>query len=263
MNKRVAIICPTKALDIFSTDTHLVLSQYYKAIPAYREFYLKRRASSQDFIMLDNGAAELKASVEGLSVLDIACELKPNVVVAPDIIYRKEATLLGTKAFLDAHYKELKSLGIKIMGVPQGDNIPEWLECYREFNKDSRISWLGISMFYTPKFGKRVEILKAIKATVKKPCHLLGLWNNPYDLLEERCYDFVKSVDTAKPVEFAMEGLSLPGWNSHKHIEDDWYFHTASGVEGLQGENITAKVVANVRDFLQLFIEGRAALPKK
>ena len=258
--KRVAIICPVSLQETYSTNTHLVLSQYYKSIPEYREFFLKRRQRG-DFIILDNGAAELKKSVQGLSVIDITRELKPTLVVAPDVIYNKNATITLTEQFLRANWLELQDLGVKVMAVPQGETPEEWLECYKRFNSDPHVAWLGISMFYTPKFTSRLEVLKRIAPTVKKPCHLLGLWNDPFGLLEERKFDFVQSVDTAKPVEYAIEGIKLEDWAKHKHIDDDWYFTEAGKVFGpdTTKEDVSelySLIMANTSRFIKLFTEG-------
>lgn len=253
--KRVAVICPTSLQETYSTNCHLVLSQYYRKLKDYREFFLKRQQRG-DFIILDNGAAELKTSVEGFSVIDIARELKPTVVVAPDAIYKSQLTMSMTDVFLKTNWFELDALNIKVMGVPQGENQEEWLECYNKFNNDPHIAWLGISMFYTPKFNKRLEVLKMIAPTVKKPCHLLGLWDNPFELLEERKFDFVQSVDTAKPIEFAMEGLTLEEWAKHKHIDDDWYFMTAGKADQPKSSDIHSRIVDNTGRFIRLFTEG-------
>ncbi len=248
MNKRVAVISPVCLLEKYSTDFHLVLTQYYLKSKEYREFYLKRRTAG-DFIILDNGAAELKTAVDGSSMMDIVAELRPNLVVAPDVIYDDVQTLTLTTKFCTWYARALHSREVGIMGVPQGGSPEDWLSCYKIFNADSCIDWLGISMFYTPKFNKRLEVLKLIAPTVQKPCHLLGLWDNPYDLLEERKFDFVYSIDTAKMIEFALEGLTLAEWAKHRHLDDDWYFGLSDEGTACHRELMTK----NVRDFIKLF----------
>lgn len=247
MSKRVAVISPVSLLEKYSTDFHLVLTQYYLKSKPYRDFYLKRREVG-DFIILDNGAAELRTAVDGLDMVGIAEELRPDIVVAPDVIYNKKETVSKTEAFLREYGFSLRDLGVKVMAVPQGADRGAWYDCYLRFNADSRIDWLGISMFYTPTFNERLEALRLIAPTVQKPCHLLGVWDNPYDLLEERKFDFVHSIDTAKSIEFALEELTLADWAKHKHIDDDEYF-CSTHVR-------TPLMTQNVNNFIKLFREG-------
>jgi len=220
------------------------------------DFYRRCRLEG-DFLILDNSAAEDKTAVEGSSMMGIAKELKPDLVVAPDVIYNKGETLRRTEVFLEEYKSDLDTLGTKVMAVPQGADSKEWYSCYAWFNTDSRIDWLGISMFYTPKFDERLKALKLIAPTVQKPCHLLGLWDNPYALLEERKFDFVHSTDTAKPIEFALEGLTLADWPRHRHIDDDWYFNTAGKTLGPGALGVSELITKNVNDFVRLFKEGK------
>lgn len=257
--KHAMVITPVSLLEEFSTHHHLVLTQYYRGCKAYREFYQKRRWDG-DFIIQDNGAAELKASIQISDLIAVAEDLHPNVIVAPDTIYDAEKTLKSTGEFVEQYWFQLQSLGVEIMAVPQGSTMGEWFSCYEVFNTAPHISWLGISMFYTPTFNHRADVLKRIASTVSKPCHLLGLWDNPLDLLEERQYDFVRSVDTAKAVEFGFEGLQLRDWAKHEHIDDDWYFMYGKDMRGNFNGCLTdgqrQLISANVSDYVMLFENG-------
>lgn len=253
LNKGAVVITPISLLERFSSRHHLVLPQYYLKYPEYADFYRKRREEG-DFIILDNGAAELRRSLFVDDIIRVAKNLRPNIVVAPDTIYGMHTTIQSTMEFMSAHYMTLRGLGIEVMAVPQGADEKQWDDCYRLFNEDPSIKYLGISMFYTPVFKRRAEVLKAIAPTIRKPCHLLGVWNNPYELLEERQYDFVTSVDTAKAIEFAIEGLSLKEWARHQHIDDDWYFETT--VESISTLELAER---NVVEYVKIFLEGEGA----
>ena len=220
---KLAVISPVSMLEECSTHYHLVLTQYYSTIPEYRDFYLRRKAQG-DFIILDNGAAELKKSIDEKYLVEVARELRPDVLVAPDAIHDYHKTLERTHNFIGAYSTSLRGLGISIMGVPQGETKEEWWECYKLFNENLGIQWLGISMFYDAMFKGRVNVLKSIKETVTKPCHLLGIHKNPLKVADEGKFSFVRSVDSAKPVEFGLEGLTLDEWYLHRHIDDDTYF---------------------------------------
>ena len=83
------------------------------------------------------------------------------------------------------------------------------------------------------------------------------MWDNPYDLLEERKFDFVRSMDTAKMIEFALEGLTLAEWAKHKHLDDDWYFGLSTEGTSYRHELMTK----NVTDFIALFRDGGVNYP--
>jgi len=256
MSHRVAVIAPTSLLDWvrsqFQLTFHLVLTKRCLEDAIYMDFYRRCRLEG-DFLILDNSAAEDKTAVEGSSMMDIAEELRPDIVVAPDVIYTKTETLARTGSFLAKYKSDLDVSGIKVMAVPQGTTSEEWYNCYEAFNADSRIDWLGISMFYTPKFSKRLEALRLIAPTIQKPCHLLGLWDNPYSLLEERKFDFVHSIDTAKMIEYALEGLTPAEWIKHRHLDDDWFFGLCSKETAHRRDLMTENITA----FIKLFREGK------
>lgn len=221
---KLAVISPASLLANYSTDYHLVLTQYYRKIDKYRNYYLDIRKQPGHFIILDNGAAELTESAIEKNVIEVAFELRPNVLVAPDVVHDMSKTLLRTLDFIGSYAYMLHSRDISIMAVPQGETKEEWLECFNVFNNSDQVHWLGISMFYDKMFGGRVNVLDSIKDIVKKPCHLLGMWNNPFKLAFEKAYPYVQGVDTAKPVEFGMRSLTLDQWPHHYHIDDDTYF---------------------------------------
>lgn len=249
--RNVAIISPVGLLERCHTRYHLVLPQYYTHDAEYATFYRNRRAAN-DFIILDNGAAELKVPITTEDLLQVAAELRPNLISAPDTIYDMQTTLSATLDFCRKYAASLRVRGIDILGIPQGASKEQWEACYHVFNNEPAIKWLGISMFYTPKYDRRYNALEAIAPTVTKPCHLLGLWSDPFELLREREFPFVRSVDTAKPIEWALEGLTLRGWMEHKHLDDDWYF-------ALTEEEVSSKldlIDQNVSQFTQLFCEG-------
>jgi len=221
----------------FQQNYHLVLIKYYLEDKNYAAFYRKCKLEG-DWIILDNSAAEIKSSVGEELLLKVTKELSPDLVIAPDVIYNAPETIRRTKSFIEAYWSELYKCGTGIMVVPQGKDKTEWLKCYEIFNNLTGVQWLGISKFYTPVFGSRLSVLDAIAPTVKRSCHLLGVWDNPYSLLYEKDFSFVRGVDTAKPIEYALKRLTLSQWNEHKHMDDDWYMSWRGEKSKLMKENI-------------------------
>ena len=220
---RAAVICPTSMLhwlqEEFQPRLHLVLAQVYLQDEEYADFFKARRVLGDD-IILDQGAAELGAAIDEELIMKIAEDLRPTIVVAPDVIHSGFETVLRTGAFIGKYEAQLRSWDIKIMAVPQGENSAVYLSCFMLFNTSPKIDWLGISKFHPADFGNRAKLLSSLEEFVTKPCHLLGVGGLVSDLVEERKFEFVKSNDTAKAIKLALQGLTLAEGDKRKPVKD-------------------------------------------
>jgi hypothetical protein len=220
--------------DEFNPHFHLVLAQVYLKDDAYAEFF-RGRVVNGDEVLLDQGAAELGAAIKAEHLIKVVRELRPSIVVAPDVVYVSVETIYRTRMFLQDYLGELKSLGVKVLAVPQGEDVPSYCKCFRLFNSAQEIDWLGISKFYHIKFRGRTELLSLVKNEVAKPCHLLGVYNKVSDLSEEK-FSFIKSVDTAKPIKLGLQGLSLGETDKRQPMSD--FFSRPPTNLGLVKQNI-------------------------
>lgn len=220
---RLATIPPVRYLEDFSTDTHLVLAHLY-SISVYREFYHFRRALG-DFIILDNGCAELGRSIGSDTLLSVARDLKPDVLVCPDVLYDSKATLEAVQRFLPK-----VDLEVALMGVPQGNSVTDWIECFYAMYRLPELSWIGLSKYSTKVFGSRLECLSWISQSgcTAKRFHLLGLESRPDSILSERYFDFVVSHDTAVPIKLGLQGLHLDTYSNSRRMSDSEYFFVPS-----------------------------------
>ena len=220
---RAAIICPTPMLrwvqEEFNPRLHLVLAQVYLQDREYAEFFLERRVAGDD-VMLDQGAAELGAAIDEELIMKVTEELRPTIVVAPDVIHNGFETVLRTGTFIEKYEAQLRSWGVEIMAVPQGENPAIYLECFMLFNTSPKIDWLGISKFHPVGFKSRAKLLASLEEFVTKPCHLLGVGGLVSDLVEERKFEFAKSTDTAKAIKLALQGLTLAEGDKRKPVKD-------------------------------------------
>jgi hypothetical protein len=220
---RLAVIPPVAYLEDFSTNYHLVLAHLYATNETYRDFY-NSRVEKGDWVILDNGCAELGEAIPGKELFRLAADLNPNVLVCPDVLRDGLKTRELTEEFIKTWRGKLKDGGIALMAVPQGKTREEWLDCFETFNEMKEVEWLGISK-YCP--GERVELLEQIKLSVKKKCHLLGMAETEgvNSILKEKAFSFAYSTDTAIPVKLGLQGLSLEQYLTRGHMKDDDYFN--------------------------------------
>jgi hypothetical protein len=222
---KLAIIPPISYLREFSTDYHLVLAHLYQSSDTYRAFY-RERQKKKDFIILDNGAAELGSSISPKDLFYMAIELHPNVLICPDILRDGDKTLEATNSFLDAYAIELSKRKIELLAVPQGKIVEEWYKSFIWFQADPAISWIGISKYVKGAFESRLACLRTIEREMRKKCHLLGMADDVRVIEEEKQFRFVRSTDTAVPIKLGMQELILSQYQEMKKMPDDAYFGT-------------------------------------
>lgn len=185
--------------------------------------YFKQKAAEGKHVILDNGAAEGRL-VEGEKYIHLINQLKPTEAVAPDALYRGENTLMKLK-----HFKhDLQSTwnwsgqhsSVKIIGVPQGSTVKEWLKCYLEMVNDSFISTIGISKFAVKSFAEitktddvainRIECITMLHKyhLDLKPLHCLGM-RDPHEFQAYKNIPSVRSSDSAFTCLAATKGYDI------------------------------------------------------
>jgi len=89
-------IPPNKELNLMHVaDRYFCLAHHYVNDSEYRNYFLSLKDKPSSFYMfvtLDNGAAEESLVTEDV-LLDIVKELRPNEVIAPDVLFDKNSTI--------------------------------------------------------------------------------------------------------------------------------------------------------------------------
>lgn len=197
---------------------------------------LKSQKASGRYVLLDNAADELQVGMNGNAFYDLIMDVKPDEVIAPDVLQDAEATLKNTKQFLE-EFKVPR--GMKVMAVAQGRNFTEFLDCYTTWLEDPRVDVVGIPYdieFRSNPFSssdtegpsrdkalnsyrrgfRRVELVGELceKELVAKPIHLLGM-NNLWELSLYQKFGEDRGVifrnDTTAPFAAAFNDVS---WES-------------------------------------------------
>lgn len=228
-------------------DHHLVLPSLCRN-EDYMKFY-QRRAELGDYIILDNGAYVTDGG-EAWSMgalLKLAKNVGASEVVLPDKIHDATETVSltehacrwlvspeGRRAYLAADAPNL-------MVVPQGDDPFMWGLCLHRLYYVASLAVenlrgpsdpvaLGVSKVYGGEgVRQRLQALStASKIVGTPPIHLLGWAGSFRDLYSnaELYGDMLRSVDSARPVNYARAGREVWDDESDQHtsrVEDYFY----------------------------------------
>lgn len=183
-------------------DWHFVIATECRKDPKYLEWYANRPRDAK--IMLDNGMFEEGKPLDPDELCDIALQLHPEVVFAPDQVGSMVKTLNMTGSFIDLCRQINAPWDVGV--IPQGKDPWQVVMCHdrmlREFEFDGPI---GISFLNDRR--KVVNIMNAgNRWSPVRWYHFLGM----YDVCEIPTWPkHVRSMDTIKPFKAAMHGYKL------------------------------------------------------
>lgn len=196
---------------------HLALAQELMQDTKYHNYYISKSRES-DFIIVDNGAAELGRSLEFSDVLDVANSVDADEVCLPDVLKDKMSTLA-------LHYENYDKVPVRNrMVIPQGESIKQWLECLLEMLEVFDFRTIGIPKHMNDYVGGRLALLEAIQKSryhLEFNVHLLGCHNSPLQEAREvmKKYPWVRGIDTAAPFAHAQAKQRM---NYSKHLSYNW-----------------------------------------
>jgi len=213
-----ATILPDAYLHLVENDNyHMALAhriQPNHINDAYTNFFKRQGAREGSYVILDNGVIEGDPrSID--EIIAKARSIGADEIILPDKLMDCDATLeMSYEALLVA-----KSIApeLKIMAVPQGEDLEEWLSC-ANIMLDWDINCIGIPKVLT-KLGGRDGRLEALRAMGRRfrglDIHLLGCWESPLELVLIQKYadklhiQPVRGVDSVIAYVYAREGLSI------------------------------------------------------
>lgn len=204
-------------------DRIFVLAHLYLKYPKYREFVNARRDAGW-FITLDNSAAERSLVTEDV-LIDLVKTIRPNEVIAPDVLFDARQTLKNLESFIIRLDKEDLLNEVEVFGVPQGSNKDEWFVTYCEMANHPFVQTIGLSKIAVPKCflneGNDQGIMRARQMCVAelieqdmlvKPIHCLGMGDiNEFSFYRDM--PLIRSTDSCYSVLAAMHGI--------KFVEED------------------------------------------
>jgi hypothetical protein len=190
---------PTKYLKDFSKyfDFDFVIASTCLEHPEYFDYYKNKSR----FMILDNGAFETGASINIEQYYEIAKELKPDILVLPDVFRNEVETMHLSFAFL-RFWQENKIPGMELMGVLPGET-PNRILVEHTFFKAAGVKWFGLP------YGNMIDRFQFLKAHPElENIHILGLPALP-EALSLKSLPNVVSIDSSLPVKCAVENKYL------------------------------------------------------
>lgn len=208
-------------LNHVDTSYHLVLAQQLLFEPDYISYYKAKRIRG-DFIIVDNGAAELGESLPFDDVLQAAEQINADEICLPDKLKDADRTL-------DLHYKYYQKVpSYRRMAIPQGKDGKEWLYCLDELLDILDFFSVGVPKHLDDSSEGRMFVLGEMERRGYHKMfhvHLLGCNKAPlYEVkLVQKNFPWVRGIDTAAPLAYAQASQTL---NYGKHISYNWHTPT-------------------------------------
>lgn len=218
---KVATIVPQNYLHLTQNDDYLMCLGHLVGAPGmdgYTEFF-QEAARDGKFIIMDNGL------IEGdprpiTELVKKANRIGASEMIMTDVFRDKDATLKA----IDEGIKSLEGLDHpKLMLVPQGNSVMEWVECAHELIcKYNTLDFtIGVPKVLVHLGGRdgRVEALINLvdrcPIARHKTFHLLGCWTTPLEitiidkLVRQGVLPNVRGVDSAIPFVYARAGKTM------------------------------------------------------
>lgn len=211
---QVATILPTPYLHLIEDrDYHMALAHLIGKDAEYTKFY-RQQSERGAYVILDNSVIEdAQQTIENICMC--AEKILAKEIILPDVFRDCDRTLhssLDGLEFVKDNYPNLR-----VMAVPQGSTIEEWLYCAEEM-----LSWpidvLGIPKVLVTIGGRdaRMEVLHELGHKVRGiETHLLGCWYTPIECtivakaIEQKHILPVRGVDSAIAYVYAREGMLI------------------------------------------------------
>lgn len=228
---KASVISPTRFLQDFSiykdNKYHMVLAHRFLTDRVYKDFYITQRERGA-YIILDNGACELKSSISDNKLVEAIRTLKPNLMVLPDVLNDGEATIQRSFQFLNSYKSLLKEHKTDLVAVPQGTTLSEWLASFDIFYRSPAIKVLGISSvkalnvelkaYFDRSDALEFLMNKGYPFTDKK-VHILGMGDSGHEEMKKlQRFKFVEGIDTSAPVVHGYYSVKFTHGNNYKKI---------------------------------------------
>lgn len=204
-NPKLAHIVSVGSLHELDDKQYLMcLAHLVKDNPEYARYYSQRAADGKSFVLLDNGAAE-DSQLFLDDLVDVYKIIRPHEMVIPDTLCDCKSTL--DKLSESIAYFDKQGVDCRLMGVPQGKTLSEWIECADAMVANARVNTIGVSKFLPMAMDDtqaRIDAMQCLDNSIKRhnrydlQVHLLGLSESPNVVgYLTKHYRYIRGCDTA------------------------------------------------------------------
>ena len=214
------VISPVSNLEPMNLgDRIFALAHLWVQYPHYRDFIMQKKQEGY-WITLDNSAAERALVTEDV-LINICHELLPNEVIAPDVLFDKQATIYNAIDFRHRMEKEELFGLVDIFFCPQGKTKEDWLEAYEWGINQDWIDCIGFSKIAIPnawlpewKDDQGIKETRHMaydylkeRGMLVKPIHCLG--QGSFTEFQYYTHPMMRSTDSVYPVLAAAHGVDF------------------------------------------------------
>lgn len=238
------------------TDGDYALVNLFAEDEEYFRLFKNAVADGRE-VILDNGVFELGEAWDADQFAGWVEKLQPTYYIVPDVLEKGEATIESFFNFTKTH----GGLPGKIIGVVQGENLHEFIECYKAIEPycdkvgiSFDCSWYREGMKTSNPWeqlagGRLKTLIQMDEAGIinhNKPHHLLGV-SLPQEMMHYRMYGWkwIDSVDTSNPVVHGLKRIVYGSNGLRSKETQKLYTLINSSVDATQMDDI----MHNIKQF--------------
>ena len=137
-----------------SNDYDYCLVHLMEQEPAYRDYFLTARNVYDREVFLDTSVFELGTAFDPVKYMGWAEQIRPNLMIIPDVLEDSAATQSSWKLFTENFKDRLNALDARRIGVVQGKTMAEVIDCYGFMSAYADVIAISFDMSFLEETGE-------------------------------------------------------------------------------------------------------------